>query len=71
MSSTLLIMLKMAVLAPIPNAKVTNVVIVNSGVRARRRNVCFKAWILLPVVLVFTAALMFWLLYGYEEKKPT
>ena len=33
--------------------------------------VFFKAWILLPVVLVFTAALMFWLLYGYEEKKPT
>jgi len=33
--------------------------------------VFFKAWILLPVVLVFSAGLMFWLLYGYEEKEPT
>jgi len=33
--------------------------------------VFFKTWILLPVGLVFTAGLMFWLLSGYEEKEPT
>ena len=46
LSSTLLITLKMAVLAPIPNASVTTVASVKRGVRARRRNVCFKSRIM-------------------------
>ena len=44
--STLLITLKMAVLAPIPKASVIIVASVNRGVRARRRNVCFKSRII-------------------------
>src|SRR6185503_4790127 len=43
LSSTLWITLKMAVLAPIPSARVISVARVNTGVRARRRNVCFKS----------------------------
>ncbi len=43
-SSMLLIMLKIAVFAPMPNARVTTVVMVKIGVRARRRTVCLKSW---------------------------
>src|SRR4029453_8638643 len=42
LSSTLLITLKMAVLAPIPNASVTIVARGKRGGRAGRGNLCFK-----------------------------
>jgi intracellular septation protein len=31
--------------------------------------VFFKTWLMIPVVFVFTAGLMFWLLRGYEAKE--
>jgi len=30
--------------------------------------VLFKTWLMIPIVFVFTAGLMFWLLHGYQPK---